>query len=442
MDTRSFSENQIGMELDIAIIGGGLAGLYAACEITKQNPKVKIAIFEKYRVFGGRVLTFRSGPYKWEAGAGRIHKSHTLVRNLLKQFKLKEVPIGSDLNWIEGYGSPLVPNRWEESLPTWLSEIARLPSELLATKTLFEILKDVSGESEAHRIVAPFPYYGEIYTLRADLALQSFHAEMGTHHGYSVSPDGYDMLIKGLVDTCKSRGVVLKNHMDLKKASPDSNGLIRLWFAEGAPNEKDERPLQEVVAKKAIFALHRDALAKLNLFEGLPLLSKVKMEPLHRIYAVFPKNKEGKIWFETLGRFVTATPIRYFIPIDPSRGITMISYTDGEDTKLWTDLAYGSDPKNETLGFLLTQECRRLFPSIDIPYPTFLKSHPWDSGCSYWVPGSYDVKKESQKSLQPFGSTLPNVYICGESFSLRQAWMEGSLENTRELLRTIKWTDM
>lgn len=424
------------MELDYAIIGGGLAGLYAAREIVKKHPKAKIAVFEKYRVFGGRVLTFREGPYQWEAGAGRIHSSHKMVRALLRQYGLKEIPISSEIGWVETYGSPLVPNKWEQSLPTWLSEMGRLPAEELATHTLFELLVKILGEPKAKALVDPFPYYAEIYTLRADMALQSFLGEMGTHEHYSVSPDGYDMLIGSLVEDCDNHSVDLQTHMDLKAAAPEGD-TIRLWFANGSPKEKDTREVKEVIAKKAIFALHRDALAKIHLFKNLPLLSKVKMEPLHRIYAVFPKSKDGSIWFEDLGRFVTGTPLRYFIPIDPKRGVTMISYTDGNDTKPWTEIAYGADPKNETLGFLLTQECRRLFPEKDIPYPIFLKSHPWDSGCSYWLPGHYNVKAESMASLQPFGSDLPNIYICGESFSLRQAWMEGALENTRDLLRIL-----
>jgi len=424
------------MYFDYAIIGGGLAGLYVAREIAKKQPKASIAVFEKYRVFGGRVLTFREGPYQWEAGAGRIHSSHTLVRSLLKQYKLKEVPIPSEVGWVETYGARLVPNEWEQSLSSWLTEISKLPQEQLATHTLFEILTKIFGEAEAKRMVAPFPYYGEIYTLRADLAIESFHGEMGTHDHYSVSPDGYDMLIGSLVDDCVNHGVQLQTHWDLKAAAPEG-GAIRLWFAEGSPSDKDARPVKEILAKKAIFALHRDALAKINLFESWPLLKKVKMEPLHRIYAVFPKSNDNKVWFEGLGKFVTPTPIRYFIPINPAKGITMISYTDGEDTKVWTDLAYGADPKNETLGFLLTQECRRLFPEKDIPYPIFLKSHPWDSGCTYWLPGQYNVKEASKESLQPFGSAMPNIYVCGESFSLRQAWMEGALENTRDLLRIL-----
>jgi len=424
------------MELDYAIIGGGLSGLYAAREISKKHPKANIAVFEKYRVLGGRVLTFREGPYQWEAGAGRIHSSHTLVRNLLKEYKLKELPISSSTGWVETYGSPLVPNHWEESLPSWLSEVARLPQETLATHTLFELLTQIFGEKEGKAIVAPFPYYGEVYTLRADLAIQSFHNEMGTHEHYTVCPEGYNLMINTLAEQCDNHGVSIYTHWDLKEAAPE-NEQVRLWFAVGSPKEKDAREVREVLAKKVIFALHRDALAKINLFKGLPLLDKVKMEPLHRIYAVFPKSANGKVWFEDIGRFVTKTPIRYFIPINPAKGITMISYTDGADTKIWTDLAYGAEPEQETLAFLLTQECRRLFPGKDIPFPIFLKSHPWDSGCSYWTPGQYNVHRASKESLQPFGKTLPNVYICGESFSLRQAWMEGSLENTRDLLRLL-----
>ena len=436
MDCKCFSDTEIGMNLDYAIIGGGLAGLYAAREIAKKHPKSKIGVFEKYRVFGGRVLTFREGPYQWEAGAGRIHSSHTMVRGLLKQYGLKEMPISSKVGWVATYGSPLVPNEWEHSLPSWLSEIARLPANELATHTIFELLSQIFGKQQAKEFVAPFPYYGEIYTLRADLAIHSFQGEMGTHEHYSVSPDGYDTFIDSLAEDCDNHGVLLHTHWDLKAAAAEDD-RIRLWFGIGSPKEKDSREVKEVLAKKVIFALHRDALAKLNLFKDLPLLKKVKMEPLHRIYAVFPKSRDGTMWFENLGNFVTSTPIRYFIPINPTQGVTMISYTDGADTAIWTDIAYGADPANETLGFLLTQECRRLFPEKDIPYPIFLKSHPWDSGCTYWVPGDYDVYKESRDSLQPFGKSLPNAYVCGESFSLRQAWMEGSLENTRDLLRLL-----
>ena len=65
-----------------------------------------------------------------------------------------------------------------------------------------------------------------------------------------------------------------------------------------------------------------------------------------------------------------------------------------------------------------------------------VKSHPWESGATYWVPGLYDPYKVSKESLRPFND-LPNLFICGESFSMKQAWIEGALENSRALLRIL-----
>ena len=436
MDKRSFYNPKIGM-LDYAIVGGGIAGLYAALHLAKKYPKAKISLFEKYRIFGGRVLTFRHGSYQWEAGAGRIHSSHTLVRGLLKQYHLHEVPISSDVGWIDTYGSPLQINSWEESLGSWLTEIKRLPKQELAEHTLFELLVKIFGKAKAEKLVKPFPYYGEIYTLRADLAIQSFENEMGTHEHYSVSPEGYDSLIEHMVNDCEKHKVKCLNHYELLGLEPVAKDCIRLFFATGELKLKEKRDVKTIEAKNVILALHADVLRKIEFVKHLDVLNCVKMEPLHRIYAVFPPSKNKQVWFSSIGKFVTSTPIRYFIPINPKKGVVMISYTDGKDTELWMNLAKGSQPSEEALGYLLTEECRKLFPDKDIPYPTYIKSHPWESGCTYWLPGNYDPVVESNQSLQPFGQAIPNLYICGESFSLKQAWMEGALENTSDLLRIL-----
>jgi hypothetical protein len=41
----------------------------------------------------------------------------------------------------------------------------------------------------------------------------------------------------------------------------------------------------------------------------------------------------------------------------------------------------------------------------------------------------------SKEALHPLTS-MPGVYCCGESFSLRQAWMEGALESADLLIST------
>jgi hypothetical protein len=223
----------------------------------------------------------------------------------------------------------------------------------------------------------------------------------------------------------------------LENIAPELDDTLTLWFSTGSPSLHDSRKIITVQAKNVICALHADALRKIPIFKPLPALTCVKMEPLHRIYAVFPPGKNGNVWFEDLPKFVTETRLRYFIPVRPDKGIVMISYTDASDSIVWTNIANGMKPISEqVLGKILTDECRRLFPTREIPYPTVVKSHPWKSGATYWTPGLYDPYKVSKETLQPFND-LPNLFICGESFSMKQAWIEGALENSRALLRIL-----
>ena len=79
-------------------------------------------------------------------------------------------------------------------------------------------------------------------------------------------------------------------------------------------------------------------------------------------------------------------------------------------------------------------EARKLFPERTIPDPIFFKQHPWYEGCTYWLPGSYNVEEESKKSLHPRPHTIPNLFMCGESFAVHQCWIESALDQADKLL--------
>ena len=128
-----------------------------------------------------------------------------------------------------------------------------------------------------------------------------------------------------------------------------------------------------IKAKKVIVAVTRDAVAELPCFKDLPILKQVKMRPLVRIYAVFPRVN-GATWFDGLQKFVCQKPVRYVIPIDPKRGVIMISYTDGEDAEYWIK----KEAKAESVAVLtkeIMQQIRALFPDKRIPDPTLVKVH-------------------------------------------------------------------
>jgi hypothetical protein len=186
-------------------------------------------------------------------------------------------------------------------------------------------------------------------------------------------------------------------------------------------------------AHMGILAVHRNALALMKGVHQLPVLQKLRMEPLFRMYAIFPVTN-GVSWFSDLDKMVTPGRIRYIIPIHPAKGIVMISYTDGNDARYWM--------KESNLPNKVMAEIRRLFSDRTIPDPLFFKLHPWKSGCTYWLPGEYDVEKESYASLHPLPNEIPALFLCGESFAVHQAWMESALHQADHLLAHPRFQSM
>jgi hypothetical protein len=118
------------------------------------------------------------------------------------------------------------------------------------------------------------------------------------------------------------------------------------------------------------------------------------------------------------------SPIRFFIPMDASKGLAMISYTEGRDAMRWMGIKSVKEREKATMKAL-----RALYPDKEIPDPIAIKFHGWERGCTYWLPSqtgrNYSAEEESDKSVEPL-SGLP-LYLCSESFAVQQSWMESAL---------------
>ena len=165
------------------------------------------------------------------------------------------------------------------------------------------------------------------------------------------------------------------------------------------------------------------------------------MRPLLRVYAVFkgePFKGLGKIVVGSVGGVGGGggggSDIRYFIPMSSS--IAMVSYTDGPFAEKWIKVL--EKEGQAKLCSKIMEGLRSSIPGLeDIEDPIFFKAHPCKSGCSYWLPGQYNVAAASVVAHTPFSNGGNPIYICGESFSLRQAWMEGALEHAESLFKNI-----
>lgn len=418
------------MSFDVIIVGAGLAGL--ACGIALQKKGLKTCILEKYGYVGGRVVTYSKDGHQWENGAGRIAHNHKHVHALVKKYGLHTVSLGTDQLFIprgctenDGY-----PNQFETQFAAILHQVRDLSPELLATHTLEQILKSILGESEAIRFLEQFPYRAEVSVMRADVAMNAFQngGEMGSYEGYSVCVEGLTAIVNGLLKEYESLGGTIRMRHEMIEIA-EKNGVT----VKCKVGSKKEGFSETVVhGTKCILALHAAALKECSSTRHFEVLKHLVMCPLLRTYGVFP-SKQGKSWFTDLPRVVTGNPIRYFIPVNPAKGVAMVSYTDADDASRMMRILDGKGEK--TLGAFILKELRALFPGRKIPDYSFFKSHPWTYGCTYWTPGSYSVEKLSSEAMHPDPVKMPSVYLCGESFSLRQAWMEGALEHADALLK-------
>lgn len=431
--------------VDVLIVGAGLAGLHSALQLSKKHPHAKILVAEAYNYTGGRVLTYepKAGLGKskalpksiqWEMGAGRIHQSHHKILSYISKYHLTTLPISEVQQFIPKATKKPQADPWPQTASAINTLLHTLKPEILATNTIDTLLEKIVGNSE--QALLTFPYYAETHVLRADAALRSFEKEMGTYTGYVAVKEGLSAMIDGLVEELKEKGVEFLFEHKLVELNA---ARCIATFANGCT----------VNYKECILALHAKALKQITLSlsasadkhssasvpstlaltQKLPALQHVIMCPLLRIYAVF-ETKKGQSWFSDVPKTVTDSPLRYIIPINPAKGVIMISYTDASNTQIWNTIL---EKKGlSALQAEIMKQVRALFPDRHIPDPLYLKPHPWTEGCSYWAPGLYDIHTMSQSVIHPF----PHIYICNESFSEHhQCWMEGAIDHADEMLK-------
>jgi protoporphyrinogen oxidase len=398
------------------IVGAGIAGLWIADKLA-TNTDDKITILEMGDYAGGRVIT--SKKYGYEIGAGRIDlRDHKHVMALVKRFGLKTYEHGKGALWLSvdsgssSHQEKLTTDPFHDIWNPVIAILKKLDPSVLATHTLRGLATRVLGSREADALLIQFPYRAELDTLRADLAIHSFETEMNDTPTFGSVVGGLSQIIHGLESDVRKKGVQIQFKTEVTDVLC-SGSVYTVLLKEGKP----------ITADRVILALPSSALQALPVLRSFQPLKHLTMKPLTRIYA-----KTVGPWPYTK-RIVTDSPLRYIIPIKPAEGIVMISYTESQDTRRFLGL------KGPALIAALLSELNRLFPTLTLEIE-WAHAYEWSDGCTYWLPGPYDPVVEGKKALQPFPDTMSRLHLVGESFSQRQAWMEGALEHAQELWNT------
>ena len=410
---------------DYIIVGGGISGLFCLQELYKKKKHCTILIIDDRSYWGGRLQTHKRPHY--EIGGARFNDNHKLLLSLLKQYKCHKVKLPSNTLFLhKTKDNMILPlHNVNETLGNIMTNIVKksksYSKNTIQQYTLAQWIDYLSKEQLlSKKIKDIFGYDSEINEMNAYDALQSFQQDFISNRFYVVK--------EGFSELCNK--IYLK-HKDNQNLSFLHKTLVTNVEKDTEHYKIITNTSKTFCSKNVIFALKASQLKSFSILKPIhPKLKFIYSAPLLRIYAKYPKSSNNKVWFHDLPKIITNSFIRQIIPIDPNSGLIMISYTDNNDINpYWKDKKKQLLKSDPIIMNMIQKELSILFPQASIPKPSYFKTHLWNIGCHHWKPGC-DSKSIYNKIKNP----LPNIYIIGEAFSQKQAWVEGALETTKQCI--------
>ena len=424
------------MTYEYIICGAGIAGLYCALNLIEKNgadPKTILILEKSYRI-GGLIKTNTDDKFKikYENGAGRITENDKLLLELVRRFNLdkQKIELPTKKEYRKVFDDKIIlikTDKFSTTLNKIIFKQHKLSEQELLGKTLRSLFEDELCMEKTSILVESFGYTDEFDKVNAKNGLEIFRKSFSPNLRYYVLRDGLEQIILQLESLLKQKGVVIQlsemiTNIEEKEKSVPSITIHTETF-DGA--------YKTYITNNLVLAMPRGALVKIPFLQSIHnLLNSVEDTSLFRIYAVFPKNSDGKVWFHDIPKTTTNLPIQQFIPINADNGLVMITYSDTKNARQWQQ-----DKINDVFKKKIMKNIRLLFSEKKISEPIFLTSIFYAEGTHVWKVNC-DGESLQPRITQPFRDM--NLYICGESYSTNQGWIEGSLETSNAVVELIR----
>lgn len=434
------------------VIGAGMAGLAAACELLHAG--YNVTILEAQQRVGGRVLTLRDpftdGLYA-EAGAMRIPRAHDLTHHYLDAFGLDTKPftMGNPRAWacVHGHrvrleefrnevhgaefelaanelGVPIM-DRWAEVLAPLIQRIqtgldsawAEIAREL-DNLSLWEFLESRGfspGAIELYSVMSQMePFLNSAF-------MEILREEAGDWFtDVSYIPGGMDQLPRAFLPELLPR---IRFGARVAGISQDSDGVAVHCHNAGGR--------WVVRAEHAIVTLPFSVLRHIEI---APAVSRGKQRAIRQLHydaasKIFLQCR-SRFWEEKDGIFgggtVTDLPVRAVYYPDhgreTGRGVMLASYTWSEDAQRWGSLSPAD-------------RIAQAIENIAVIHPEI--RHEFEVGASkMWhddefAGGAYALFDPGQQThlfehiIAPEG----RLHFAGEHASLAHGWIQGAIES-------------
>jgi monoamine oxidase len=481
--------------LDTAVIGGGIAGLYAAWRLAGDHVSPdQIAVFEATDRIGGRLLSMNmpgTSGLVAEFGGMRFLTSQRIVTALVQHLgiEVRPFPMGGPENLVYLRGK-----RWTAadyarpgaiSYALTASEAGNDPTALMV-KAIRALVPD--GETlgpekwntvkrqltldgrplsdwgfweflnrylsyEAVMLVDDGGGYCSIpREWNAAEALPWLLADFGNNPEYKTIVKGMDTLPEQISNALQDKGTAVNTGYRLEslRVPSERDGSHELTFATADGS-------QSMKARRVILAMPQQAIERIPDCPALKgsaaaaLLGTITLRPLAKAFIA-----HAEPWWRRLGLFsgraVTDLPARQFFyfgtepgrPAGPSGAATM-AYFDEPLIEFWSGMRNLEQPNSTGLtmldpnGPMVRELVRQIITVHDLKEPPAVLSagyinwgdEPYVSGWHTWKQG---VK--SWEVMPAVRTPLPgtDLHIVGEAWSTDQGWIEGALQTVEALL--------
>jgi monoamine oxidase len=474
-------------DLDIAIIGGGVAGSYAAWRLRQERPDLRIRLFEASERIGGRLhsITFPEAPHLvGELGGMRFLKSHSHVSGLVDALHLptRLFPVERDANRVMLRGrnfSRKEVDNGRARFPYRVADKDQTPQADYFGRAIERILPGATHMTPAdwRKLRDGYRYKGRRLAdwKNRDLLLEGM---TGEQLALIEDGSGYDDWIEGETgldemdyffvhdDESQPFHTVIGGYqripLTLAAHAPaalrtrltsltNDHGRFQLALRDASGRQS------QVAASRVILALPRRGLECIENFPDAKanrrfadLIASVTPIPACKSLLLYKRP-----WWRdhgiVAGRSVTDMPARQFYclgaettrqPAEDTNGYgVLMAYCDMKSVATWrklvgnTDAGFAALSGDSALAREVHREAALVLGRTDLK-PIAARFHDWSAsphggGWHYYALG-HDGLADSAAMLKP----LPDreLYVCGEAYSAAQGWVEGALERTETML--------
>jgi hypothetical protein len=505
----------------VAIVGGGISGLYAGWRLmtspkggsptldhlaARHRDRRRIGLFEMSGRLGGRLHTVSLPGIPTvpaELGGMRYMSTQKLVGRLVEDdLRLPHVDafVGpADLVYPrleKGRGLPPTASRGEPLLDAIATVVGRDPTKLTSEEWLnlkrhgswegvplvdwgiWNLLHHVIGPDD-HAAVVDDPGHATVaVNWNAADAMPSFVAGLGVGVDFRRPAGGMQEITRGLARIFTDAGGTIACRRELTGFVADASGTVRLDLAI-RPDRlgRPSRPHPRVYAKHLVLAVPAAALRRMAEGGGADLLEDADVQGLVAAVTPVPALDIAccyrEPWWKRADdgpgrrRCATRVPIGYALHLGTEQEVShgeagnenclVRVHSDVRTIGYWTGLVgddagarlrcRGDDWSEYEAPDRMVEEVHRLLRlayGVDArsrhperPYVAVVRdwsADPFGGGWNMWK-----IHEKSWLVADRMVQPMPGrpVYVCGESYSLQQGWVEGALDRAEHMVQRI-----